>query len=206
MQTRQLKGTTDWTEYSITLPVHPGAQQLYFGALVAGTGRAWVADVRLLVDGQHIPSDVTIQVLTQAREGLIKRTLDSLRGAPRAIVHLYNSTNSAQRRIVFGMSRKQVRDLAVQGTTWIQEAAATVPETDIVLEYSPEGFSMTELDFAVEVVDAVVETWSPSQQRKMIVNLPATVESSMPNVYADQVEWMATHIARRGDLVESAKP
>ena len=159
--------------------------------------------VRLLVDGQHIPSDVTIQVLTQAREGLIKRTLDSLRGAPRAIVHLYNSTNSAQRRIVFGMSRKQVRDLAVQGTTWIQEAAATVPETDIVLEYSPEGFSMTELDFAVEVVDAVVETWSPSQQRKMIVNLPATVESSMPNVYADQVEWMATHIARRGDVVLS---
>jgi 2-isopropylmalate synthase len=159
--------------------------------------------VRLLVDEQRIPADVTIQVLTQAREGLIKRTLESLRGTRRAIVHLYNSTNPAQRKIVFGMSRKQVRDLAVQGTTWVQEAAAGVLQTDIVLEYSPESFSMTELDFAVEVVDAVVETWNPSQQRKMIVNLPATVESSTPNVYADQVEWMGTHITRRSDVVLS---
>ena len=159
--------------------------------------------VRLLIDEQHIPADVTIQVLTQAREGLIKRTLESLRGSRRAIVHLYNSTNPAQRKIVFGMSRKQVMDLAVQGTRWVQEAAATVPETDIVLEYSPESFSLTELDFAVEVVDAVVETWNPNPQRKMIVNLPSTVESSMPNVYADQVEWMGTHIARRDDVVLS---
>jgi 2-isopropylmalate synthase len=159
--------------------------------------------VRLLVDEQRIPADVTIQVLTQAREGLIKRTLESLHGTRRAIVHLYNSTNPAQRKIVFGMSRKQVRDLAVQGTTWVQEAAAGVPQTDIVLEYSPESFSMTELDFAVEVVDAVVETWNPSPQRKLIVNLPATVESSTPNVYADQVEWMGTHIARRSDVVLS---
>ena len=159
--------------------------------------------VRLLVDERRIPADVTIQVLTQAREGLIKRTLESLRGTRRAIVHLYNSTNPAQRKIVFGMSRKQVRDLAVQGTTWVHEAAATMPDTDIVLEYSPESFSMTELDFAVEVVDAVVETWNPGQQRKMIVNLPSTVESSTPNVYADQVEWMGTHIARRSDVVLS---
>jgi 2-isopropylmalate synthase len=159
--------------------------------------------VRLLVDEQRIPADVTIQVLTQAREGLIKRTLESLRGTRRAIVHLYNSTNPAQRKIVFGMSRKQVRDLAVQGTAWVQEAAAGVPQTDIVLEYSPESFSMTELDFAVEVVDAVVERWNPSPQRKMIVNLPSTVESSTPNVYADQVEWMGTHIARRSDVVLS---
>ena len=159
--------------------------------------------VRLLVDERRIPADVTIQVLTQAREGLIKRTLESLRGTRRAIVHLYNSTNPAQRKIVFGMSRKQVRDLAVQGTTWVHEAAATMPDTDIVLEYSPESFSMTELDFAVEVVDAVVETWNQGQQRKMIVNLPSTVESSTPNVYADQVEWMGTHIARRSDVVLS---
>ena len=159
--------------------------------------------VRLLVDERRIPADVTIQVLTQARAGLVKRTLESLRGTRRAIVHLYNSTNPAQRKIVFGMSRKQVRDLAVQGTTWVQEAAAAIPETDIVLEYSPESFSMTELDFAVEVVDAVVETWNPSPRRKMIVNLPATVESSAPNVYADQVEWMGTHIARRSDVVLS---
>jgi len=159
--------------------------------------------VRLLIDEQRIPADVTIQVLTQARQGLISRTLESLRGTRRAIVHLYNSTNPAQRKIVFGMSRKQVRDLAVQGTRWVQEAAAPMPETDIVLEYSPESFSMTELDFAVEVVDAVVDTWNPGPRRKMIVNLPATVESSTPNVYAYQVEWMGTHIARRGDVVLS---
>ena len=159
--------------------------------------------VRLLIDDHRIPADVTIQVLTQAREGLITRTLESLRGARRAIVHLYNSTNPAQRKIVFGMSRKQVRDLAVQGTKCVQAAAATIPETEIVLEYSPESFSATELDFAVEVVDAVVETWAPNPQGKLIVNLPATVEASTPNVYADQIEWMGNHIARRGDVVLS---
>ena len=159
--------------------------------------------VRTLIDEQRIPADVTIQVLTQAREGLIQRTLESLHGARRAIVHLYNSTNPAQRRIVFGMSQKQVRDLAVQGTKYVQEAAAAIAETDIMLEYSPESFSATELDFAVEVVDAVVETWNPSPDRKMIVNLPATVESSTPNVYADQIEWMGTHVARRSDVVLS---
>jgi 2-isopropylmalate synthase len=159
--------------------------------------------VRLLIDEERIPADVTIQVLTQAREGLIHRTLESLRGARRGIVHLYNSTNPAQRKIVFGMSPKQVRDLAVQGTKYVQEAAATLPKTKIVLEYSPESFSMTELDFAVEVVDAVVETWNPNSQHKLIVNLPATVESSTPNVYADQIEWMGTHIARRNDIVLS---
>jgi 2-isopropylmalate synthase len=159
--------------------------------------------VRLLIDEQRIPADVTIQVLTQAREGLIQRTLESLRGARRAIVHLYNSINPAQRRIVFGMSQGQVRDLAVKGTTWVKEAAAAIPESDIVFEYSPESFSATELDFAGEVVDAVVETWNPSPDRKMIVNLPATVEASTPNVYADQIEWMGTHIARRSDVVLS---
>ena len=159
--------------------------------------------VRLLIEEQRIPVDVTIQVLTQAREGLITRTLESLRGARRAIVHLYNSTNPAQRKIVFGMSRKQVRELAVEGTKCVQEAAAAAPGTDIVLEYSPESFSMTELDFAVEVVDAVVDAWNPNPRRKMVVNLPSTVESSMPNVYADQIEWMGTHIARRSDVILS---
>lgn len=159
--------------------------------------------VRLLIDEQRIPADVTIQVLTQAREGLITRTLESLRGARRAIVHLYNSTNPAQRKTVFGMSRKEVRDLAVRGTRCVQEAAAAIPKTDIVFEYSPESFSMTELYFAVEVVDAVVETWNPNPQRKMVVNLPSTVESSMPNVYADQIEWMGTHMARRSDVILS---
>jgi 2-isopropylmalate synthase len=159
--------------------------------------------VRLLIEERRIPADVTIQVLTQAREKLITRTLESLRGAPRAIVHLYNSTNPAQRKIVFGMTRQQVRDLAVQGTKWVREAARSAPESSIVLEYSPESFSMTELDFAVEVVDAVVDVWNPSPHCKMIVNLPSTVEASMPNVYADQIEWMGKHIARRSDVVLS---
>jgi 2-isopropylmalate synthase len=159
--------------------------------------------VRLLIDEHRIPDDVTIQVLTQAREGLIRRTLESLRGARRAIVHLYNSTNPVQRKVVFGMSRKQVRDLAVQGTKLVEEMAAAMPETEVVLEYSPESFSMTELDFAAEVVDAVVDTWDPSPLRKMIVNLPSTVEASTPNVYADQIEWMGMHIARRKDVVLS---
>jgi 2-isopropylmalate synthase len=159
--------------------------------------------VRSLIDEHRIPDDVTIQVLTQAREGLILRTVESLRGARRAIIHLYNSTNPAQRQIVFGMSQKQVRDLAVQGTRCVKEAGSTISGTDIVLEYSPESFSMTELDFAVEVVDAVVEVWNPTPNHKMIVNLPATVEASTPNVYADQIEWMGKHIARRSDVVLS---
>ena len=159
--------------------------------------------VRLLIDEHRIPSDVTIQVLTQAREGLIQRTVESLRGAGRAIVHLYNSTNPAQRKIVFGMSRKQVCELAVKGTKYVKHAVAAIPETDVVLEYSPESFSATELEFAVEVVDAVVEAWNPSPQRKVIVNLPSTVEASTPNVYADQIEWMGSHIARRSEVILS---
>jgi 2-isopropylmalate synthase len=159
--------------------------------------------VRFLIEEGRIPADVTVQVLTPARQGLIRRTIESLRGASRAIVHLYNSTNPAQRRVVFGMSQRQVRDLAVQGTILVKEAAATIPETETILEYSPESFSATELAFSVEVVDAVVDAWDPVPQRKMIVNLPATVEVSMPNVYADQIEWMSSHIARRKDVVLS---
>ena len=159
--------------------------------------------VRFLVEERRIPDDVTIQVLTQARESLIKRTVESLRGARRAIVHLYNSTNPLQRRVVFRMGRAEVRDLAVRGARQVMEHAAEVPDTEIVLEYSPESFSATELDFAVEVVDAVADAWNPSRERKMIVNLPATVESSTPNVYADQIEWMHTHLRRRDQIVLS---
>jgi len=159
--------------------------------------------VRFLIEEQRIPADVTVQVLTQARQGLIRRTIESLRGVRRAIVHLYNSTNPAQRKVVFGMSQAQVRDLAVQGTLLVKEAAAAIPEAEIAFEYSPESFSATELEFAVEVVDAVVDAWDPNPQRKMIVNLPATVEVATPNVYADQIEWMSSHIARRKDVVLS---
>jgi 2-isopropylmalate synthase len=159
--------------------------------------------VRFLIDQQRIPDQVTIQVLTQAREGLIRRTIDSLRGARRAVVHLYNSTNPLQRRVVFRMGRDEVREIAVRGTRQVRECAALLPGTEIVLEYSPESFSATELDFAADVVDAVVDTWNPTRERKMIVNLPATVESSTANVYADQIEWMHTHIGRRDQVVLS---
>jgi 2-isopropylmalate synthase len=159
--------------------------------------------VRFLIEQHRIPDDVTIQVLTQAREALIKRTVDSLCGSRRAIIHLYNSTNPLQRRVVFRMSKADVRDLAVRGTRYLRECVAALQGTEVVLQYSPESFSATELDFAVEVVDAVVDTWNPTASRKVIVNLPATVESSTPNVYADQIEWMHTHIRRRDEIVLS---
>ena len=159
--------------------------------------------VRALIEKGHVPTDVTIQVLTQARESLIERTMESLAGARRAIVHLYNSTNPVQRQVVFGKSRDEVRELAMRGARFVRQEAARMPATDIVLEYSPESFSATELDFAVEVVDAVVDAWQPSVERKMIVNLPATVETSTANVYADQIEWMHRHIGRREQVVLS---
>lgn len=153
--------------------------------------------VRQLIEQGRIPNDVTIQVLVQARKELIARTFEALRGAPRAIVHLYNSTSTLQRRVVFGMDRAAVVRLAVQGTRWVREFAQAQPETEIVFQYSPESFTGTELDFAVEVCDAVSSTWEPTPTNQMIVNLPATVEMSTPNVYADQVEWMHRHLARR---------
>jgi len=159
--------------------------------------------VRFLIEERRIPDDVTIQVLTQAREALIRRTIESLRGARSAVVHLYNSTNPLQRRVVFHMGRAEVRELAVRGTRQVLECAAELPGTNVVLEYSPESFSATELDFAAEVVDAVADTWNPTREHKMIVNLPATVESSTANVYADQIEWMHTHIRRRDHIVLS---
>lgn len=153
--------------------------------------------VRRLIDEGRIPDDVTIQVLVQARKDLIARTFEALRSAPRAIVHLYNSTSTLQRRVVFGMERDGIKQLAIQGTRWVQECAARQPETQVILEYSPESFTGTELDFAVEVCDAVSDVWAPTPTHKMIFNLPATVECSSPNVYADQVEWMTRHLARR---------
>ncbi|HMA94648.1 MAG TPA: 2-isopropylmalate synthase [Polyangiaceae bacterium] len=159
--------------------------------------------VRRLIQEQRIPTDVTIQVLVQARKDLIDRTFESLRGVPRAIVHLYNSTSTLQRRVVFEKGRAAILELAVQGTRWIREHADGQPETEIVLEYSPESFTGTELDFALEVCNAVSECWGPTPERKMILNLPATVEMSTPNLYADQVEWMDRHLARRDACILS---
>ncbi len=159
--------------------------------------------VRRLIEEGKIPDDVKIQVLVQARHDLIERTFDALRGAPRAIVHLYNSTSELQRRVVFAKDRAAILALAVQGTQWVKEQAKALTGTAITLEYSPESFTGTELDFAVEVCAAVVEAWGATDERKMILNLPATVEMATPNVYADQVEWMIRHLVRRSACIVS---
>ncbi|HTD03077.1 2-isopropylmalate synthase [Undibacterium sp.] len=162
--------------------------------------------VRKLVVENRIPDDVTIEVLTQSREDLIRRTVDSVQGAKRAIIHLYNPVAPAFRRIVFGMSREEVKAIAVTGTRLIKQLTDARPETEWVFEYSPETFSMTELDFSKEICDAVSEIWQPTPDRKMIVNLPSTVECTTPNVYADQIEWMHRHLARREAIVLSVHP
>jgi len=153
--------------------------------------------VRAIIDGGLIPEDVTIQVLTQAREELIARTFESLKGIRRAVVHLYNSTSTVQREYVFGLSREGIRDIAVQGARWLDAYAAQQPETEWAFEYSPESFTGTELDYAAEVVNAVIDVWKPQHGRRVIINLPATVEVSTPNVYADMIEWMHDHISQR---------
>jgi len=162
--------------------------------------------VRQLVEGGHIPDDVVIQVLTQAREPLIERTYESIAGAPQAIVHLYNSTSTLQRRVVFGLDRDGIKDIAVHGAQLVRKYAENLTGTEVYFEYSPESFTGTELEFAVEVCDAVFDVWEPTPERKAIVNLPATVEMATPNVYADAIEWMHRNIARRDSLVLSLHP
>jgi 2-isopropylmalate synthase len=162
--------------------------------------------VRKLIEEGLIPDDVTVQVLTQAREPIIRRTFDAMVGAKRAIVHLYNSTSTAQRRLVFGLDRVGIRDIAVAGAKIVRECAAARPSTDWVFEYSPESFTATELDFAVEMCDAVSDVWQPTPDHKMIVNLPATVEMATPNIYADEIEWMSRNLARRDAIVLSVHP
>lgn len=162
--------------------------------------------VRKLIEEDRIPDDVTIEVLTQSREDLIRRTVDSVRGAKRAIVHLYNPISPAFRRIVFGMSRDEVKAIAVTGTRLIKQLTDECPETEWVFQYSPETFSMAELEFSKEVCDAVSEIWQPTPARKMIINLPSTVECSTPNVYADQIEWMHRNLARRDAIILSVHP
>ena len=144
--------------------------------------------VRNIIEGGHIPDDVTIEVLTQAREHLIRRTMESLRGARRAIVHVYNATSKPFRDIVFGMSKAEVMEMAVSAVQLIRQLAAEQPETEWVLEYSPETFTATELDFALEICDAVTAAWGATPDNKIILNLPTTVEMTTPNVYADQIE------------------
>jgi 2-isopropylmalate synthase len=162
--------------------------------------------VRKLIEQDMIPDDVTVQVLTQAREPLIRRSFEALTGAKRAIMHLYNSTSTTQRRVVFGLDRAGIKAIAVEGAKVIRDCAAAQPSTDWVFQYSPESFTGTELDFAVEVCDAVNDVWLPTPDHPMIVNLPATVEMATPNIYADQIEWMSRHLARRDGIVLSLHP
>jgi len=162
--------------------------------------------VRALIEDKHIPEDVTIIVLTQAREHLIRRTVESLRGAKRAVVHVYNATSPTFREGVFSMSKPDVVKMAVEAVTLIRQLTAEQPQTQWQLEYSPETFTATELDFAKEVCDAVTAAWGATPDNKVILNLPATVEVASPNVYADQIEWMHRHLARRDSVVLSLHP
>ena len=161
--------------------------------------------LRQLVDRKLIPEDVTIQVLVQCREHLLKRTFEALEGVKRAIVHIYNSTSTLQRDVVFGMSKEEIKKIAVEGTRLVKEYAKDFPGK-IILEYSPESFSGTEEEFALEICTAVQETWEPTIEDKIIFNLPATVEMNTPNVYADQIEWMDRHYKNRDTIILSVHP
>lgn len=155
--------------------------------------------LRCLIDEDRIPDDVTVQVLVQTRAHLIERTFEAIAGAKNVIVHIYNSTSTLQRRVTFGdASRESIKQLAIDGAQLVKDLAPTIPETNVGLQYSPESFSDTELDFAAEICDAVIDVWQPTPERKMIINLPATVEWATPNVHADQIEWVCRHFEKQG--------
>ena len=162
--------------------------------------------VRHIIDNGLIPNDVVIQVLTQAREPLIRRTYEAIEGARHVIVHLYNSTSTLQRRVVFGLDTTSIKKIATDGAQLCLDLASTVPGTAVSFEYSPESFTGTELEFALDVCDAVNEIWKPTPQQKTIINLPATVEMATPNVYADAIEWMHRRLAYRDSIVLSLHP
>lgn len=162
--------------------------------------------VRSLIEQDLIPDNVTIQVLTQARESLINRTYESLIGAKRAIVHLYNSTSILQRDVVFRTDKQGIIDIALQGARWCKAAEATVPGTEIYYEYSPESYTGTELEFALDICNQVVAVFEATEERKVIINLPATVEMATPNVYADSIEWMSRNLANRENVILSLHP
>ena len=162
--------------------------------------------VRQLIEEDAIPDDVVIQVLTQARDALIERTFESIEGADQAIVHLYNSTSTLQRRVVFGLDRDGIKDIAVHGAQLCAKYAEQIDDTEVFFEYSPESYTGTELEFALEVCEAVNDVWEPTPDRPVILNLPATVEMATPNVYADSIEWMSRNLTRRDAIVLSLHP
>jgi 2-isopropylmalate synthase len=162
--------------------------------------------VRKIIDENLIPDDVVIQVLTQARKPLIERTFESIKGAKQAVVHLYNSTSTLQRRVVFGQDKEGIKKIATEGAQICQDLVASVPGTTIFFEYSPESYTGTELEYAKEVCDAVNDIWKPTPDHKTIINLPATVEMATPNVYADSIEWMHRNLKYRDSIVLSLHP
>ncbi|MCU1443078.1 MAG: 2-isopropylmalate synthase [Cryobacterium sp.] len=162
--------------------------------------------VRSLIEEKAIPDDVTIQVLTQAREHLINRTYESIAGAKQAIVHLYNSTSALQRKVVFREDKQGIIDLALNGARLCRKAEASIPGTTVYYEYSPESYTGTELEFAVDICNQVIEVLEPTPERQVIINLPATVEMATPNVYADSIEWMSRHLAHRENVILSLHP
>jgi 2-isopropylmalate synthase len=162
--------------------------------------------VRKIIDEDLIPDDVVIQVLTQAREPLIRRTYESIKGSKQAIVHLYNSTSTLQRRVVFGLDKEGIKKIATDGAQLCLDLMTTVPETKVSFEYSPESYTGTELEFAVEVCNAVNAIWKPTPAWKTIMNLPATVEMATPNIYADSIEWMCRNLVNRGSVIVSLHP
>ena len=162
--------------------------------------------VRKIIDEDLIPDDVIIQVLTQAREPLIRRTYEAVAGSKQAIIHLYNSTSTLQRRVVFGLDKAGIKKIATDGAQLCLDLMATVPETKISFEYSPESYTGTELEFAVEVCNAVNDIWKPTPQWKTIMNLPATVEMATPNIYADSIEWMCRNLNNRDSVIVSLHP
>ncbi len=183
--------------------------QLGFKEIEVGFPAASQTDfdfVRFLVDQRLIPDQVAIQVLTQSREGLIRRSFEALRGVKKAVMHLYNSTSPIQRQVVFGMDKAGIVEIAVSGARLIRDIAAEHPDTDWTFEYSPESFSATELDFALEICEAVLAVWQPTPERKVILNLPATVEMATPNVHADQIEWFCRHLSQRDAVLISVHP
>ncbi|MEH6475665.1 MAG: 2-isopropylmalate synthase [Sneathiella sp.] len=183
--------------------------QLGFKEIEVGFPSASQTDfdfVRFLIDNNEIPDGVKIQVLTQAREELIRRTFESIEGSKEAIVHLYNSTSTLQRRVVFDLDRAGIKKIAIEGTKLVRQLADEMPDTKIQMEYSPESFTQTELDYACEVCTAVMEIWKPTEDNKIIFNLPATVEVAGPNVYADQIEWMHRNLPNRDKVILSLHP
>jgi len=162
--------------------------------------------VRHLIDNKLVPDDVTLQVLTQARPELIDRTFEALRGSHRAVMHLYNSTSTVQRRVVFKMDRDGIKKIATDGAEYVAACAAKHSDTDWVFEYSPESFTGTEMEYALEVCEAVMDVWQPTPKNKTILNLPATVEMSTPNIYADQIEWFCNNVSKRDNCIISLHP